>query len=72
MIVISSINCYLESIELINIIIEGKLNYAHNHIGLCGIIAEGAVSWMEWGFRLHEVCGLERDFDDYFKFSGEI
>ena len=49
MIVISSINCYLESIELINIIIEGKLNYAHNHIGLCGIIAEGAVSGMEWG-----------------------
>ena len=48
MIVISSINCYLESIELINIIIEGKLNYAHNHIGLCGIIAKGSVSGMEW------------------------
>lgn len=49
MIVISSINCYLESIELINIIIEGKLNYAHNHIGLCQIIAKGAVSGVEWG-----------------------
>ena len=24
------------------------------------------------GFRLKEGCGLERDFDDYFKFSGEI
>lgn len=32
--VIRSINCYLESNELINIIIEGKLNKGQNYIGL--------------------------------------
>lgn len=34
--VMSSINCYLESNELISIIIEGKLNYEHYHIGTYG------------------------------------
>lgn len=61
--VISSINCYLESNELISIIIEGKLNYEHYHIGTygrvlaCGIWRGGGVL-VGWG-----LC-MERDFDE--------
>jgi predicted nucleic acid-binding Zn finger protein len=63
-IAISSINCSLESNELINVIIEGKLNNAHIHVPNICICSEFPVG-MGYLKCIHKEISVK-----YHKFSG--